>query len=188
MATLGVIFGKAGETELGRSAGFISAMTRLLSVNASRWACPPTRRSRRVWPDGIKRERERTRESWPSSSSTDLVRERDAASHVGNAESCRRAIAVLRHGRNQCHAENLLPANRKAAGRNHCAGLGMIQVSPNPLCCRWPRLVCGWLGAETANDAVLLATIFITWCRARCAHTEIRYVLRFTDCYRSLRR
>ena len=62
--TIGVnLWEGLGETELGRQHGFILGDDKMLAVERQRLAWPPDRQLDIQWPDGIRRDRERTRES-----------------------------------------------------------------------------------------------------------------------------
>jgi len=62
--TIGVnLWEGLGETELGRSAGFMYGDDKMIERERIKLGLPPDYPIEAMWPDGIKRERERTRES-----------------------------------------------------------------------------------------------------------------------------
>ncbi len=62
--TIGVnLWEGLGETELGRQNGFLFGDDKLLELRARKYGWPPDMQVDLQWPDGIRRDNERTRES-----------------------------------------------------------------------------------------------------------------------------
>jgi hypothetical protein len=90
-----------GETDLGQQHGFLYGDDRMVEHERRKMGLPPGGLTDPQWPDGIRRDRERVRQSLVYQAASGVVRGCDARPHVGHVESCGRSGALHRHRRHK---------------------------------------------------------------------------------------
>lgn len=169
-----------GETELGRQHGFRLGDHLMLESERSKLGIPGDARFDLMWPDGIRREKERTRESLafikqhPFWYSGVMMRRMWGMLKVFGAPSPYYGTA----GINVTSKKTLPPERQRGILGLLVNVLGMVQsVTRHALL---PLAAIGILFAvrrQRLMTALLLATIFYYLVPGSAAHTEIRYVL-----------
>lgn len=169
-----------GETELGRQNGFILGDDKMLEQERVKLGLPADARLEMQWPDGIRRDRERTRES------LDFIKQHPiwyAGVMIGRMWGMLKVAGdpVPYTGTSGINvtSRKCLPPDRQggvlALGVN---ALGMLQSVGRYLFL--PLAVFGlWLGmrSDWRVCCILLVTILYYLVPGTAAHTEIRYVL-----------
>lgn len=169
-----------GETELGRENGFLYGDDKMLESERSKMGYAPDFPLKPMWPDGIKRERERTRES------LEFIKKRPIW-YAG--VMVKRMWGMLKvagepvpysgtMGINVTSQKTLPPERQGGALALFVNLLGMIQSLARYALL--PLAVVGiWFGLTRYRrmSCVLLAVIFYYLVPGTFAHTEIRYVL-----------
>jgi hypothetical protein len=169
-----------GETELGRQHGFILGDDLMVERERIKWGYPPDLPMSVMWPDGIRRERERTRES--------LTFIKQHPIWYGGVMLHRMwgmlkvAGAPLPYygsmGINVTSKKTLPPSRQGGVLALLVNLLGMVQSVTRYLLL--PLAAFGiWLGVRRnwLMTSLLLATVFYYLVPGSAAHTEIRYVL-----------
>ncbi len=169
-----------GETELGRRHGFIFGDQAMIEHERVKMGLPADYPIEAMWPDGIKRERERTRESvnfikqHPVWYAGVMLHRMWGMLKVAGAPLPYYGSA----GFNVTSAKTLSPERRGGVLAALVNLLGMIQsVSRYALL---PLVAFGiWLGVKRnwLATVMLLATVIYYLGPGTAAHTEIRYVL-----------
>jgi len=169
-----------GETEFGRQNGFLFGDDLMVERERARMGLPPEFPIEAMWPDGIKRERERTSESvrfivrHPLWYSTVMLHRMWGMLKVAGAPLPHYGTAGINVTSKKC-----LPAERQGGLLAILVNaLGMIQsVSRYALL---PLAAFGiWLAAKRNWVAtwLLLATVIYYLVPGTAAHTEMRYVV-----------
>jgi len=169
-----------GETELGRSAGFMYGDDKMIERERVKRGVPPGAPFEAMWPDGIKRERERTRESLafikqhPFWYAGVMLHRMWGMLKVAGAPLPYYGTS----GINVTPSKSLPPNWQRGFVAMIVKGLGMIQSVT-----RYALLPLAAIGVWLAwrknwrLTLLLLATIFYYLVPGTFAHTEIRYVL-----------
>lgn len=169
-----------GETELGRQHGFILGDDLMVERERIKLGLPPDLPMSVMWPDGIRRERERTRES------LDFIKQRPIW-YAG--VMLHRMWGMLKvagaplpyygsAGINVTSTKTLQPGSQGGVLAFLVNVLGMVQSVTRYVLL--PLAAFGiWLGVRRnwLMTALLLATMFYYLVPGTAAHTEIRYVL-----------
>ena len=179
--TIGVnLWEGLGETELGRSNGFMYGDQKMLQVERVRMGLPPDAAITPQWPDGIRRDQERTRES------LSFIKQHPVW-YAG--VMLRRMWGMLKvagdpfpyygsSGINVTSRKCLPPSWQGGLLAIYVNGLGMVQSVIRYLLI--PLALLG-LYVSARKDllvtGILLSTIFYYLIPGTAAHTEIRYVL-----------
>lgn len=169
-----------GETELGRSAGFVLGDDKMVERERAKMGVPADAPFEAMWPDGIKRERERMRESLafiarhPVWYAGVMLHRMWGMLKVAGAPLPYYGTAGINVTARKC-----LPPQRQSGVLAVAVNtLGMIQSVTRFLLL--PLAAVGTWFAWRRNrgmSVLLLATIFYYLVPGTFAHTEIRYVL-----------
>ena len=169
-----------GETELGRSAGFMYGDDKMIERERVKMGVPAGAPFEAMWPDGIKRERERTRESLAFIKQHPIWYAGVMLHRMwGMLKVAGEPLPYYGTAGINVTPKKSLPANRQGGPvAIIVTALGMIQsVARTALL---PLAAVGvWLGwrRNWRMTVLLLATIFYYLVPGTFAHTEIRYVL-----------
>jgi 4-amino-4-deoxy-L-arabinose transferase-like glycosyltransferase len=179
--TLGVnLWEGLGETELGRSYGFVYGDDKMIEIERARMGLPPDFPLEAFWPDGIRRDRERTRESLA------LIKQRPfwyagvmLKRMWGMLKVAGEPLPYYGSSGINVTSRKCLPAERQGGALAlFVNALGMLQsVARYSLL---PLAAAGlWLAVrkDFLMTALLLTTVLYYLVPGTAAHTEIRYVL-----------
>lgn len=169
-----------GETELGRQNGFLFGDDKMIERERVRMGLPADFPIEAMWPDGIRRERERTRESLafikqhPVWYAGVMIKRMGGMLKVAGEPQPYYGTA----GINVTSAKTLAPGRQGGVLAFFVNVLGMVQSVARYLLL--PLAAFGvWLGARRnwMMTSLLLAAIVYYLVPGTAAHTEIRYVL-----------
>lgn len=169
-----------GETELGRRNGFAFGDDKMVERERIKMGLPADFPLEAMWPDGIKRERERTRESLAF-----IMRHPIWYAGVmlhrmwGMLKTAGQPLPYYGTSGINVTGAKCLPPNRQGGVlAAMVTGLGMIQsvaryaLLPLALIGVWPAMRLDW-----RVTSIILVTIFYYLVPGTFAHAEIRYVL-----------
>ncbi|MDQ3754083.1 MAG: glycosyltransferase family 39 protein [Acidobacteriota bacterium] len=169
-----------GETELGRSYGFVFGDDKMIEVERIRMGLPPDFPLKLLWPDGIRRDRERAREALavikkhPVWYAGVMLRRMWGMLKVAGAPLPYYGSAGINVTSQKC----LPPERQGGALALFVNVLGMIQSVVRYLFL--PLAAVGlWLAArrDRMMAALLMTTVLYYLVPGTAAHTEIRYAL-----------
>ena len=169
-----------GETELGRSNGFMYGDQKMLERERIKMGLPEGTTIKAQWPDGIRRDKERTREALsfikehPIWYASVMLRRMWGMLKVAGDPSPYSASSGINVTSTKC-----LPADwRGGLLAIYVNGLGMIQSVVRYLLIPFALLgLCVALRKDLMITGILLSTILYYLGPGTAAHTEIRYVL-----------
>jgi 4-amino-4-deoxy-L-arabinose transferase-like glycosyltransferase len=169
-----------GETELGRSHGFVYGDDKMLAIERERMGLAPEAPLKLFWPDGIRRDRERTRES------LDFIKERPFWYAGVMAQRMWGMLKVAGEPLPYYGSSGINVTSRKTLPEQWQGGplalfvnaLGMLQSVARYLFL--PLAALGvWVAArrDFLATALILTTVLYYLVPGTVAHTEIRYTL-----------
>jgi hypothetical protein len=169
-----------GETEYGRSQGFEFGDQLMVEQERAAMGLPKDFPITPVWPDGIRRDRERARRSLKVIAGRPMWYAGVMATRMGWMLKMAGEPGVYYGSAGiNCTARKCLPES----WRGGVAALGVNLLGMAQSIYRYlalPLMACGiWLGFRRARimTLLLLATVFYYLVPGTAAHTEIRYVL-----------